>query len=115
MNAASAISASQFEGRSRADEAALVRIAAKDLNFYYGQFHSLKNINLDFHDRQVTALIVPSGCGRHHPTSRADGRTPAPPGPSSSQVRASQDRNGRPSWATVISSQTGRWMNSNIS
>ncbi len=64
MNAAPGISASQFDGRNPADEHAPIRIAAKDLNFYYGQFHSLKNINLDFHDRQVTALIGPSGCGK---------------------------------------------------
>ena len=63
MNAA-AISPSQFDGRAKADERAPVRIAAKGLNFYYGAFHSLKNINLDFHDRQVTALIGPSGCGK---------------------------------------------------
>ncbi|GJD42389.1 Phosphate import ATP-binding protein PstB [Methylobacterium cerastii] len=64
MNAAPAISASQFDGRNPADEHAPIRIAARELNFYYGQFHSLKNINLDFHDRQVTALIGPSGCGK---------------------------------------------------
>ena len=62
MSASPAIR-SQFEGRSPADVKAPVRIAVKDLNFYYGSFHGLKNINLDFRDRQVTALIGPSGCG----------------------------------------------------
>jgi phosphate transport system ATP-binding protein len=34
------------------------------LNFYYGKAHSLKNVNLDIHDKQVTAFIGPSGCGK---------------------------------------------------
>jgi phosphate transport system ATP-binding protein len=55
---------SQLAGRNPADETAPVRIAVKELNFYYGQFHGLKDINLNFHDRQVTALIGPSGCGK---------------------------------------------------
>ncbi len=55
---------SQLSGRNPADESAPVRIAVKGLNFYYGQFHGLKNVDLNFHDRQVTALIGPSGCGK---------------------------------------------------
>ncbi|RVU14476.1 phosphate ABC transporter ATP-binding protein PstB [Methylobacterium oryzihabitans] len=52
-------------GASRADETAPVRIAVKNLNFFYDNgFQGLKNINLNFHDRQVTALIGPSGCGK---------------------------------------------------
>jgi phosphate transport system ATP-binding protein len=34
------------------------------LNFYYGKFHALKNINLDIAKNQVTAFIGPSGCGK---------------------------------------------------
>ncbi|WP_430910958.1 phosphate ABC transporter ATP-binding protein PstB [Methylobacterium sp. sgz302541] len=64
MNAASGITSAQLTGRHQADEGAPVRIAVKDLNFYYGNFHGLKNVNLNFHDRQVTALIGPSGCGK---------------------------------------------------
>jgi len=41
-----------------------VKINVRNLNFFYGQTHALKNINLDFHDRCVTALIGPSGCGK---------------------------------------------------
>jgi phosphate transport system ATP-binding protein len=41
-----------------------VRIAVKNLDFYYGEHKALKNINLDFRDRHVTALIGPSGCGK---------------------------------------------------
>lgn len=36
----------------------------KNLNFYYGKFHALKNINLDIADKKVTAFIGPSGCGK---------------------------------------------------
>ena len=35
-----------------------------DLDFYYGQFKALSDINLDIQPRQVTALIGPSGCGK---------------------------------------------------
>ena len=46
------------------DAEAPVRIAVKHLDFYYGEHKALKNINLDFRDRHVTALIGPSGCGK---------------------------------------------------
>ena len=35
-----------------------------NLNFYYGSFHALKNINLAVPEKKVTALIGPSGCGK---------------------------------------------------
>ena len=40
------------------------KISVRDLNFYYGKFHALKNINLDIAKNQVTAFIGPSGCGK---------------------------------------------------
>jgi len=36
----------------------------RNLNFYYGSFHSLKSINLDIQENSVTAFIGPSGCGK---------------------------------------------------
>ena len=42
----------------------LVKMTAKHLDFYYGDFHALKDISLDFLLHQVTALIGPSGCGK---------------------------------------------------
>lgn len=36
----------------------------KDLNFFYGNFQGLKNINLNILERKVTAFIGPSGCGK---------------------------------------------------
>ena len=41
-----------------------VRVAIRNLNFYYGTNHALKNINIDFPDKQTTAMIGPSGCGK---------------------------------------------------
>jgi phosphate transport system ATP-binding protein len=40
------------------------KISVKDLNFYYGKFHALKNINLEIPEKKVTAFIGPSGCGK---------------------------------------------------
>ena len=41
-----------------------VKLAVRDLNFYYGSFHALKHVNLDIPERKVTAFIGPSGCGK---------------------------------------------------
>ncbi|MBE9608474.1 phosphate ABC transporter ATP-binding protein PstB [Chitinilyticum piscinae] len=40
------------------------KLAVKNLNFYYGNFHALKNINLEIPEGHVTAFIGPSGCGK---------------------------------------------------
>ena len=39
-------------------------IAVSDLDFYYGNFQGLNKINLDIHEKKVTAFIGPSGCGK---------------------------------------------------
>lgn len=36
----------------------------KDLNLYYGDYHALKNINMDLAENEITAFIGPSGCGK---------------------------------------------------
>ena len=41
-----------------------VKMAAKDLDFYYDKFRALKSINLEIPEKRVTALIGPSGCGK---------------------------------------------------
>nr|WP_295378362.1 phosphate ABC transporter ATP-binding protein [Pseudoxanthomonas sp.] len=43
---------------------ARVKLAAQNLDFYYGGFHALKGINLEIPEKKVTALIGPSGCGK---------------------------------------------------
>jgi phosphate transport system ATP-binding protein len=60
-------------------------IEIRNLNFYYGNFQGLKNINLNIEENQVTAFIGPSGCGKStllrtlnrmydlYPGQRADG------------------------------------------
>jgi phosphate transport system ATP-binding protein len=40
------------------------KITARSLNFYYGKFHALKDINLEIPQNSVTAFIGPSGCGK---------------------------------------------------
>ena len=36
----------------------------KNLELYYGDFHALKNVNLDIPEKEITAFIGPSGCGK---------------------------------------------------
>jgi phosphate transport system ATP-binding protein len=62
------------------------KILVDNLNFYYGKFHALKNINLTIPEKRVTAFIGPSGCGKStllrvlnrmfelYPEQRAEGR-----------------------------------------
>jgi len=62
------------------------KLEVRDLQFYYGGFHALKNISLDIPERMVTAFIGPSGCGKStllrtfnkmyalYPEQRAEGR-----------------------------------------
>jgi phosphate transport system ATP-binding protein len=40
------------------------KIKVRDLDFYYGRFHALKNVSLEVAERRVTAFIGPSGCGK---------------------------------------------------
>ncbi len=39
-------------------------IEAKNINFYYGDFHALKDISMKMEANSVTAFIGPSGCGK---------------------------------------------------
>jgi phosphate transport system ATP-binding protein len=62
------------------------KLQVRELNFYYGRFHALKNITLDIPEKRVTAFIGPSGCGKStllrtfnrmfelYPEQRAEGR-----------------------------------------
>ncbi len=40
------------------------KLSVRALNFFYGKFHALRDINLDIPEKQVTAFIGPSGCGK---------------------------------------------------
>ncbi len=46
------------------NQAGTSKISVKNLDFYYGKFHALKNINLEIPEKKVTAFIGPSGCGK---------------------------------------------------
>lgn len=39
-------------------------ITVRNANLYYGDFHALKDINLDIKEKEITAFIGPSGCGK---------------------------------------------------
>ncbi|MBG6249393.1 MULTISPECIES: phosphate ABC transporter ATP-binding protein PstB [Symbiopectobacterium] len=49
---------------SMATETSNYKIQVRNLNFYYGKSHALKDITLDIATNQVTAFIGPSGCGK---------------------------------------------------
>jgi phosphate transport system ATP-binding protein len=40
------------------------KISVRDLNFYYGAFQALHDINIEIPEKKITALIGPSGCGK---------------------------------------------------
>lgn len=46
------------------DKALVSEICMRNVNFYYGKVHALKNIQLDIFRSNVTAFIGPSGCGK---------------------------------------------------
>jgi phosphate transport system ATP-binding protein len=41
-----------------------LRLSVKNLNFYYGKFHAIKNVSMGIQSNKVTAFIGPSGCGK---------------------------------------------------
>ena len=52
------------QGRQEAPATLTAVIKAEHVNFYYGKFQALKDINLEVYANQVTAFIGPSGCGK---------------------------------------------------
>jgi phosphate transport system ATP-binding protein len=42
----------------------MLTLDAKNVDFYYSDFHALKNINLEVEKNKVVAFIGPSGCGK---------------------------------------------------
>ena len=40
------------------------KIEVKKLNLHYGDFHALKDVNIDIEEKKITAFIGPSGCGK---------------------------------------------------
>ncbi len=53
------------QGTNMSSNALVVNaLEIKNLNFFYGNFQGLKDINLNILERKVTAFIGPSGCGK---------------------------------------------------
>ena len=40
------------------------KMTIEHMNLHYGDFHALKDINLNIKENQITAFIGPSGCGK---------------------------------------------------
>ena len=53
-----------MDAKVQTTEPVKAKLAVKNLNFYYGKFHALKNINMELPEKKVTAFIGPSGCGK---------------------------------------------------
>src|SRR5262249_45927197 len=61
------------------------KVSVRHLNFYYGDYRALADINVNLYQNKVTAFIGPSGCGKStllriinriydlYPNQRADG------------------------------------------
>src|SRR5487761_536947 len=41
-----------------------IKIAARNLSFYYGKFQAIKDVSVDIRQNSITAFIGPSGCGK---------------------------------------------------
>lgn len=42
----------------------MAKIITKNINLWYGDFHALKDVNLNLEEYKITAIIGPSGCGK---------------------------------------------------
>lgn len=40
------------------------KMTIHNVNLFYGDFHTLKNVDLDIPEKKITAFIGPSGCGK---------------------------------------------------
>ena len=63
VSSASARTVSPADDAARAP-APSVKVDIRDVSFFYGKFHAVKNVTLPLYDRRVTAFIGPSGCGK---------------------------------------------------
>ena len=48
----------------KAAPAVTPKVQIRSLSFFYGKYQALYDVDMDIHDRQITAFIGPSGCGK---------------------------------------------------
>ena len=53
-----------METQVHAQAVLVPKAEVKNLNFFYGDFQALKDLNMVVNEKMVTALIGPSGCGK---------------------------------------------------
>lgn len=53
-----------MQEKQKSEDKDMEKIKIENLDLYYGDFHALKDINLDLPANQITAFIGPSGCGK---------------------------------------------------
>jgi phosphate transport system ATP-binding protein len=53
-----------IEQSAAKDAGPKLKLAAKNINFFYGSFQALHNITIDIPPNKVTSFIGPSGCGK---------------------------------------------------
>ncbi len=41
-----------------------MKVDVRNLDFFYGRFHAIRNVSIQIPEHQVTAFIGPSGCGK---------------------------------------------------
>ena len=58
------VSVAQSADQVAAEPVSNPKIKIKELDFYYGKSHALKNINIEIPSKEVTAFFGPSGCGK---------------------------------------------------
>ena len=50
--------------QTKAPRSTEIKFSVKNMDLYYGDFHALKNVNMEIADHAITAFIGPSGCGK---------------------------------------------------
>jgi phosphate transport system ATP-binding protein len=63
-NIQTVVSQQRSETAKPVDGGSSPKLKSQHLQFFYGAFHALHDINLDVHTNKVTAFIGPSGCGK---------------------------------------------------
>ncbi len=58
------VTASELERPAHIGSVSGAKVAARDVNVYYGEKHALHDVSVNIPDRGVMAFIGPSGCGK---------------------------------------------------